>query len=51
MADDIEELVTDKRQGWRGSPAKARRRQRRYKKQLTDEIARLAQGQEESDLT
>ena len=37
-ADDVEELVSDKRQGWRANAAKARRRQRRYKKRLTNEI-------------
>ncbi|MDG2443771.1 MAG: hypothetical protein P8M13_11025 [Luminiphilus sp.] len=34
-ADDLDELVIDKRQGWRATPAKARRRQRRYGKRLT----------------
>lgn len=38
LADDVDELVTDKRAGWRANPAKARRRQRRYKKRLTNEI-------------
>jgi hypothetical protein len=38
MAYDVDELVSDKRQGWRASAAKARRRQRRYKKRLTSEI-------------
>jgi hypothetical protein len=37
-ADDLEELVHDKRQGWRANPAKARRRQRRYKKRLTQSL-------------
>ena len=32
------ELVADKRQGWRANAAKARRRQRRCKKRLTNEI-------------
>ena len=36
-ADDVDELVSDKRQGWRANAAKARR-QRRYKKRLTNEI-------------
>ncbi len=39
---DLDELVTDKRQGWRATPAKARRRQRRrqrrYGKRLTKEL-------------
>lgn len=38
-ADDLDELVHDKRQGWRANPAKARRRQRRYKKRLTHTLA------------
>ena len=38
LADDVDELVTDKRAGWRANAAKARRRQRRYKKRLTNEI-------------
>ena len=37
-ADDLDELVIDKRQGWRATPAKARRRQRRYGKRLTKEL-------------
>jgi len=37
-AEDVDELVLDKRQGWRATAAKARRRQRRYKKRLTNEI-------------
>ena len=36
--DDVDELVTDKRAGWRANAAKARRRQRRYKKRLTNEM-------------
>lgn len=37
-ADDLEMLVKDKREGWRASGAKARRRQRRYKKLLISRI-------------
>ena len=37
-AEDVDELVSDKRRGWRANAAKARRRQRRYKKRLTKEI-------------
>ena len=37
-ADDVDELVADKRQGRRANAAKARRRQRRYKKRLTNQI-------------
>ena len=38
IADDLETLVSDKRLGWRGSPSKARRRQRRYKHKMINEI-------------
>ena len=38
VAEDLEELVSDKREGWRATPAKARRRQRRYGKRLTKTI-------------
>lgn len=37
-ADDLEEVVRDKREGWRASGAKARRRQRRYKKFVLSQI-------------
>jgi hypothetical protein len=43
--DDLDELVTDKRAGWRASAAKARRRQRRYKKRLTNEIIHNEYGE------
>ena len=42
VAADLEELVQDKREGWRASGAKARRRQRRYKALLTQQL--LKQG-------
>jgi len=38
IADDLETLVSDKRLGWRASPSKARRRQRRYKNRMINEI-------------
>jgi hypothetical protein len=41
-ASDLDDIVTDKRSGWRATPAKARRRQRRYKKRLIDELTRQA---------
>lgn len=41
-ADDLDEVVQDKREGWRAIVAKTRRRQRRYTKRMADEIARLA---------
>lgn len=37
-ANDLEHLVQDKRAGWRADTARARRRQRRYKKLLTRQI-------------
>ncbi|MEL6586769.1 MAG: hypothetical protein AAFY65_11910 [Pseudomonadota bacterium] len=46
VADDLDEIVADKRAGWRATAAKARRRQRRYKKRLTRELVRLAQETE-----
>ena len=42
--DDLEKLVQDKRQSWRANSSKARRRQRRYKNRLTNEIARMDIG-------
>ena len=44
---DLDELVKDKREGWRASQAKARRRQRRYKKRLLTELARDSLFQED----
>lgn len=44
-ASDLDELVHDKREGWRANRAKARRRQRRYKKRLTNELIYSATGQ------
>lgn len=48
-ADDLDDVVTDKREGWRATSAKARRRQRRYKKKLTTEIARMARSGDFTD--
>lgn len=39
IADDFEDVVQDKRAGWRASSAKARRRQRRYQRLLLSQIA------------
>lgn len=41
VAADLEELVQDKREGWRASGAKARRRQRRYKGLLIQQLLKL----------
>ena len=43
-AEDLDDVVKDKREGWRANSAKARRRQRRYKKRMTDEIAKTVLG-------
>jgi hypothetical protein len=40
IADDLEQIVQDKREGWRATDAKARRRQRRYKAMLTQQLVR-----------
>ena len=39
-ADDLDDLVQDKRESWRADSSKARRRQRRYKKRVTHELIR-----------
>ena len=39
--DDLDDLVTDKREDWRASSENARRRQRRYKKRLTKRLVLL----------
>jgi len=38
---DLERIVKDKRAQWRANNAKARRRQRRYKKKLISELPRI----------
>ena len=38
VAEDLNDLVSDKREGWRATPAKARRRNRRYGKRLTKSL-------------
>ena len=48
-ADDIEDVVADKREGWRATAAKGRRRQRRYKKLLTRQIMRFSDTPEDQD--
>lgn len=41
----------DKREGWRATAAKARRRHRRYSNSLTRELARIARdGADDADL-
>ena len=41
-ADDLDDMVQNKREGWRVVAAKAHRRQCRYIKRMTDELAHLA---------
>ena len=40
-ADDLDDLVQDKREGWRANSSKAGHRQRSYKKRLTNELLRM----------
>ena len=42
-ASDLEDIVSDKRQGWRANAATARRRQRRYKKRLVGALVNITQ--------
>jgi len=49
FADDIDDIVVDKRNQWRANAAKARRRQRRYKRLITKEIFQDAQQQFENE--
>ena len=46
-AEDLDEIVKDKRQHWRANNAKARRRQRRYKRVLTDALKHQTFDEEE----
>lgn len=47
-ADDLTDLVQDKREGWRATDAKARRRQRRYQNLLTHQLLRLGSGPDDA---
>ena len=47
VVEDLDSLVSDKREGWRATPAKARRRQRRYGKRLTKAV--LCEGIDRED--
>jgi len=49
VAADLDEVVVDKREGWRASDAKARRRQRRYAQLLTRELVKQPSPSEECD--
>ena len=46
-ADDLDDLVQDKREGWRANSSKARRRQRRYKKRLINELLKIDYSDDE----
>ena len=48
-ADDLDVLVHYKREGWRANSSKARRRQRRYKKRLTNRLVRQDYFEDELD--
>lgn len=48
-ASDLENVVSDKRQGWRANAATARRRQRRYKKRLVGQLANITQEDDQED--
>jgi hypothetical protein len=43
-ASDLDHIVVDKREGWRATDAKARRRQRRYKQLLTRELVKQSRA-------
>lgn len=49
VANDIDDIVVDKRKQWRANAAKARRRQRRYKRLITQEILLDAQDKYSSE--
>ena len=49
VAADLEELVQDKRAGWRASGDKARRRQRRYKTLLTQQLLKRGSTDQDDD--
>jgi hypothetical protein len=44
VADDLQRIVQDKREGWRANGSKARQRQRRYEKLLTRQLAGIRSG-------
>ena len=46
-ADNLDDLVHDKREGWRANSSKARRRQRRYKKHLKHELLKMDYSDDE----
>jgi hypothetical protein len=44
VADDLDEIVKDKRERWRANSSKANQRQRRYKKRLTKQLLNISTG-------
>ena len=46
-AEDLDDLVHDKREGWRANSSKARRRQRRYKNRMTGELLKMDYSDDE----
>ena len=42
VADDLDEIVKDKRERWRANSSKANQRQRRYKKRLTKQLLNIS---------
>ena len=40
-ADDLNKIVKDKRERWRGTSSKVRRRKRRYENRLTRELLQI----------
>jgi hypothetical protein len=51
QAADLEHIVQDKRADWRATGAKARRRQRRYKNLLTQQLIKGCVDLDELDRT
>ena len=49
VADDLQDIVHDKREGWRANATKARRRQRRYTGLLTRQLLREGTGASEEE--
>ena len=49
VADDMQTLVKDKREGWRANSAKARRRQRHYHKLIVDQLMKSGTGAIDDD--
>ena len=49
QASDLEDIVHDKRADWRATGAKARRRQRRYKNLLTQQLVKGGVDPDEFD--